>query len=45
VWAGVWLDEKSGLSPLYTIGLSLLGIAGAMAALIYRVQSQEKDKT
>ena len=43
VWVGVWLDERFGTSPLFTIGLALLGFVGAMASLIYRVQAEERD--
>lgn len=36
-WAGTWLDEKTGLSPLFTLLGLLLGFIGGTVSLIHDV--------
>ena len=32
---GVWLDGRFDTDPLFTVGLSLVGIVGGMLSIIY----------
>ena len=41
---GVWLDNRLGLMPLFTIVGALLGMAGAMTSLILSVLGSERKK-
>jgi len=46
-YAGIWLDDKTGWGPLFTILGLVLGFAGATTSLYYRVygsrNGQERD--
>ena len=41
VLGGRWLDEKFGLTPLFTVTGALVGIVGGMASVIYGVLGSE----
>jgi ABC-type transport system involved in cytochrome c biogenesis permease subunit len=42
VWAGNWLDERWGTSPLFALGLLLVALFGAMRRLIWLLKKHSK---
>jgi F0F1-type ATP synthase assembly protein I len=42
--AGIWLDGRLGTSPLFTVGLLLLGFVGATWSLVRTVLEPDKPK-
>lgn len=42
VWAGIWLDDYFNTSfPVYTLVLSLLGVAGSLVSVIRQVNHMQ----